>query len=323
MSKARGIFISYRRDTGSTMSRMIYDRLRFEKGYQCFLDVEKLHAGDFRQGIEKELAKCDIFILILSKNALNRCSNRSDNVRQEIETAKELGLTFIPVMSEDFVWPEVMPEGLEYIKNLNAIPYVQVYSESFFERLYAFIDSQRMDNVPEGGEDREEAAVSPAPQSAGVPGTAEREPVLQKDPQVPGPSGKRGKGVPLPLVAGGAALLVIIILILLLSGGGGRAAETTAAGTPAESTAAESGAETSAAESGEETSAAESGEETTAAADTGESAASKAEDTGSETGETEAGTQLPEGVDTDVVFDEDLIDGEDPWPFTEDVEAVG
>ncbi len=30
---AQGIFISYRRDTGSTMARMIYDRLRLKKKY--------------------------------------------------------------------------------------------------------------------------------------------------------------------------------------------------------------------------------------------------------------------------------------------------
>ena len=63
---SRGIFISYRRDTGSTMARMIYDRLRLEKQYDCFLDVEKLNAGNFREHISSEMEKCDIFLLILS-----------------------------------------------------------------------------------------------------------------------------------------------------------------------------------------------------------------------------------------------------------------
>ncbi len=136
---ARGIFISYRRDTGSTMARMIYDRLRLEKKQQCFLDVEKLGVGNFREHIYSEIDKCRIFLLILSKNALDRCANPSDNVRQEIEAALDRGLEIIPVTAEDFVWPEKMPEGLENIATYNAIPYVQVYSEQFFERLYAFI----------------------------------------------------------------------------------------------------------------------------------------------------------------------------------------
>ena len=59
----QGIFISYRRDTGSTMARMIFDRLRLEKKYQCFLDVEKLSVGNFRENIHSEMQKCDIFLL--------------------------------------------------------------------------------------------------------------------------------------------------------------------------------------------------------------------------------------------------------------------
>ena len=149
MEKKQGIFISYRRDTGSMMSRMIYDRLRLEKGYHCFLDVQELKAGNFREKIKQKMSECDIFILVLSRNALDRCSNPEDNVRREIETAKEMGLTFIPAMSDDFIWPEKMPEGLEYIKDINAIPYMQVYSESFFERLYTFIESKRAESAVE------------------------------------------------------------------------------------------------------------------------------------------------------------------------------
>ena len=141
--KEKGIFISYRRDTGSTMARMVYDRMRLEKGYQCFLDVEKLNAGDFKKNIANEIAKCDIFILILSSRALERCSNPNDNVRQEILAALSKKLNIIPVTSEDFDWPETMPEGLERIKNYNAIPYVQVYSDQFFDRLYSFIENIR------------------------------------------------------------------------------------------------------------------------------------------------------------------------------------
>ena len=131
----RGIFISYRRDTGSTMARMIYDRLRLEKKYQCFLDVEKLNVGNFHENIIAELDNCRIFLLILTKNALDRCSNPSDVVRQEILTAEEKGLEIIPVTSEDFQWPDTMPEGLEMLGNYNAVQYVQIYSDNFFEKL--------------------------------------------------------------------------------------------------------------------------------------------------------------------------------------------
>ena len=147
MDNQKRIFISYRRDTGSPMARMIHDRLKFERGLDCFLDVEKLSAGNFHENIEREISNSDIFILVLSKNALDRCSNKLDNVRQEIETAMRFDLAFIPVTSEDFIWPDVMPEGLEDIKSYNAIPYVQVYSDNFFDRLYGFIRSIRMESA--------------------------------------------------------------------------------------------------------------------------------------------------------------------------------
>ena len=139
----QGIFISYRRSTGSMMARMIYDRIRLEKGYRVFLDVEKLNAGDFRKNLELEMSKCDIFILVLSENALERTASPDDNVRAEILAAKRMGLRFIPVTTEAFVWPQQIQEDLAEIRYYNAIPYIQVYSEQFFERLYDFIDNIR------------------------------------------------------------------------------------------------------------------------------------------------------------------------------------
>ena len=125
------------------MARMIYDRLRLEKHYECFLDVEALGAGNYKRNVEIEMKNCDIFILILSKNALDRCNNPNDPVRQEIISASNHNLAFIPVLSEDFEWPLRMPEGMEEFLDLNAIRYVQTYSNEFFEKLYKFIDQIR------------------------------------------------------------------------------------------------------------------------------------------------------------------------------------
>ena len=132
------IFISYRRSTGSLMATLVHHELVHK--YPVFLDVEQLSAGNFQVGIYEEMKSCDTFILILSKDALDRCENPDDNVRLEILAAKRYGLAIIPVMTEDFVWPEKMPAGLEDLKFYNAIPYVQVYGDSFFERLYSFIE---------------------------------------------------------------------------------------------------------------------------------------------------------------------------------------
>ena len=138
-----GIFISYRRETGSSMARNIYDRLRFEKKYHCFLDIKELDAGNFKKQIREKMDDCDIFLLVLSKNALDRCSNADDNVLQEILAAKEKKLSIIPVTSVDFVWPDHLPEEIKDIPDYNAIPDNQVLVDGFYDRLYEFIEKDR------------------------------------------------------------------------------------------------------------------------------------------------------------------------------------
>ena len=143
MKQKRGIFISYRRSTGSTLARMIYDRLRFEMKYQCFLDVKELDAGNFRKQIREKMDNCDIFLLVLSKDALDRCSEPNDNVLQEILAAKEKQLSIIPVTAVDFEWPGNLPDDIKDIPDYNAIPDDQVYADSLYKRLYEFIETDR------------------------------------------------------------------------------------------------------------------------------------------------------------------------------------
>ena len=211
---AQGIFISYRRDTGSTMARMIYDRLRLEKKYECFLDVEKLNAGNFRDNIASEMSKCDIFLLVLSRNALNRCSNPNDNVRQEIESALDMNLAIIPIMAEDFVWPERMPEGLEGIQDYNAIPYVQVYSEEFFERLYSFIGAVRAQEKA-----RENAVRSARAKGAGRASADSVSDYGRYSAKPAETASKKKSPLPIILIGGAAAAAVVILAITLLGKG--------------------------------------------------------------------------------------------------------
>ena len=223
----QGIFISYRRDTGSTMARMIYDRLRLEKQYQCFLDVEKLNAGNFRENISLEMDKCDIFLLILSRNALNRCSNPNDNVRREILEAMDRNLAIIPVTAEDFVWPEQMPEGIESIQDYNAIPYVQVYSDQFFERLYSFIETVRAEERAREDATREQEGTAVAARRSAKTGEKQRDFGQHSAPAVSDPGKSSGGAAKKPgnksillMIIGAVAVAAIIAGIVLFSGPG-------------------------------------------------------------------------------------------------------
>lgn len=193
------IFISYRRSTGSLMATLVHHELI--KKYPVFLDVEQLAAGNFQVGIEEEMKSCDTFILILSKDSLDRCGNPDDNVRLEILAAKRYGLAIIPVMTEDFVWPEKMPAGLEDLKFYNAIPYVQVYGDSFFERLYNFIEGTNSHAAREKRLAEEGQAPGGKAQAKDAPGSSAP---MEKEAQTPE---KKGRGGVLALAA--AALLAL------------------------------------------------------------------------------------------------------------------
>ena len=139
----QGIFISYRRETGDVMARLIYENLCKQRGYKCFLDVAGLDVGDFRKQILEKMDDCDIFLLVLSKDSLDRGSDPNDLVLQEIIAAKAKKLAIIPVTTKEFVRPDHLPEEIEDIPYHNAVEYYQSYSDDFFDHLCKRIDDFR------------------------------------------------------------------------------------------------------------------------------------------------------------------------------------
>lgn len=80
------IFISYRRDGGDTTAKLICETLK-HKGYTVFFDCDSLKGGCFDNRLLDAIDKCSDVILVLPKNALARCKNENDWVRQEIRRA--------------------------------------------------------------------------------------------------------------------------------------------------------------------------------------------------------------------------------------------
>jgi len=94
------IFISYRRDGGYEMARLLYERLK-ALGYNPFLDLEELRSGPFNVRLYKTIEECQNFLVVISKGGLKRCENETDWLRLEIEHALNArGTTIIPVIME-------------------------------------------------------------------------------------------------------------------------------------------------------------------------------------------------------------------------------
>lgn len=90
------IFISYRRDGGAQYARILQLMLA-QRGFRVFLDYDELKDGLFNEKIKKAIASAPIFMIVLSKNAIDRCVNADDWVGKEISEAVRLKKKILPV----------------------------------------------------------------------------------------------------------------------------------------------------------------------------------------------------------------------------------
>jgi hypothetical protein len=126
------IFISYRRATGKNFARIIKPELE-KRGFRVFLDFDELKDGVFDKRIMDAIEESTIFLMILSKGALDRCANEGDWVREEILYASEHDKHIVPV-EVDKSFREI-PEGVpQDVRNvLGAHQFSQVDTESLLE----------------------------------------------------------------------------------------------------------------------------------------------------------------------------------------------
>ena len=119
-----GVFISYRRGTGSEVARKITEFLEGQ-GFDVFLDVDCLGAGHFDEQILREIESRRNFLLICSPGCLDRCVNEGDWVRRELEYAIRTGRHIVPVTMPQFVWPtlDAVPRVVKELQRHNAFEY--------------------------------------------------------------------------------------------------------------------------------------------------------------------------------------------------------
>lgn len=119
------IFISYRRTdaegniSGRDIARLLSKEFKLY-GYKTFFDYSELKDNDFAKTIIPAIENCKIFILVLTKDSLVRCSNTDDWVRQEIKTAIDNNVKIITVNPDNAFngWPKELPEELISIKTI-------------------------------------------------------------------------------------------------------------------------------------------------------------------------------------------------------------
>lgn len=112
--KKYDIFISYRRDGGAQYARILQLML-IQRGYSVFLDYDELRDGNFNDKIRSAVIEAPVFMIVMSENALARCVNEDDWVREEISLAIKEHKHIIPVNPDNKFngVPDALPEEIK------------------------------------------------------------------------------------------------------------------------------------------------------------------------------------------------------------------
>lgn len=103
--------------SGRDQTRLIAKQLELE-GYHLFFDYSEIKDNEFDKGIIPIVENSKVFILVLTKDAINRCKNEGDWVRKEIETAIKSDSKVINVSPDNTFngWLSNLPSSLNKIK---------------------------------------------------------------------------------------------------------------------------------------------------------------------------------------------------------------
>lgn len=141
------IFISYRRKGGIDTARWLHDQLK-ARGYNVFLDMESLRSGAFNTALYQQIKNSDVFLMVLTKDALNRCVWQNDWVRQEVAYALRCGLKIIPVMKDNYEFPDKLPADIAPLRVQNGLRISFEFFDAFMNKLEEYILSDPESPAP-------------------------------------------------------------------------------------------------------------------------------------------------------------------------------
>lgn len=115
-NNALDVFISYRREGGATVARLLYEILK-SREISAFMDAETLSRGDYEKSIQVNIKNAKNFILVMALGTLD-----SEWVQAEIKYALQYKKNIIPIFVNGVDrFPNEIPDGLNSIKSFNAI----------------------------------------------------------------------------------------------------------------------------------------------------------------------------------------------------------
>lgn len=140
------IFISYRREGGYAMARLLYECFH-NAGLSVFLDLEELRAGPFNEKLYEAIEKSENFVLVLPPKAMDRCGAENDWLRLEIEHAIKHKKNIIPIMMEGFKFPDDLPPSLQVVPFFNGVQSSREYFDATIKKAISMLHGVKIDQV--------------------------------------------------------------------------------------------------------------------------------------------------------------------------------
>ncbi|KAM7357195.1 NAD(+) hydrolase sarm1-like isoform 3-T3 [Cochliomyia hominivorax] len=147
MAKTLDVFVSYRRSNGSQLASLLKVHLQL-RGFSVFIDVERLEAGKFDNGLLNSIRQAKNFVLVLTPNALERCVDDNeckDWVHREIVAALNSNCNIIPIIDSQFFWPEPerLPEDMRSVCHFNGVTWIHDYQDACIDKLERFMRGEK------------------------------------------------------------------------------------------------------------------------------------------------------------------------------------
>jgi len=135
MNHIYDIFICYRRadsDSGTNVRSIVRTlQLSLEhRGFKVFPNYDQHTKLSYLQVIQSAISHSRNFVLLLTKGIFDGCSDSTDHVRIEIETAKACGCHIVPIAFENQydAFQHPLPASLEFLKSYQIFNF---YMDSF------------------------------------------------------------------------------------------------------------------------------------------------------------------------------------------------
>ncbi|KAG5679162.1 hypothetical protein PVAND_008752 [Polypedilum vanderplanki] len=142
VKKSIDVFISYRRRGGADLASLIAYHLRL-KNYKYFLDVKSLGAGKFADELKSSIQKSANFLLLLTTDALERCTEENDWIRIEIEMALKSQCNIIPITRDFdnsvFENNTTLPDAIRNLKEFNQINWHHDAQEACLKKIEEYL----------------------------------------------------------------------------------------------------------------------------------------------------------------------------------------